>query len=201
MRRQLTGALIALAFAGGLGVQAPALAAECDLGDVNGRVNVLGNEFPALQAIMAAAGTCAHGGLTVEDNLTQEHKDIQVAALTANPSEYTGAIVANSSLVPLMNDNLIRPPDAPLAGADHCVGAPAARAHVAPPRGLPRLPRVGREWHDARHPPAVAARLPNAPPAAHVGVNDARLSPVPAAAARRHPTPGAGVPPRPRGAC
>jgi len=109
MRRQLTGALIALAFAGGLGVQAPALAAECDLGDVNGRVNVLGNEFPALQAIMAAAGTCAHGGLTVEDNLTQEHKDIQVAALTANPSEYTGAFVANSSLVPLMNANLVRP--------------------------------------------------------------------------------------------
>ena len=83
--------------------------AECGMDGVEGRINVLGNEFPAIQAVMAAAEACASDTLSVEDNLTTEHKDIQVAALTANPSEYTGAFVANSSLVPLMNEDLVRP--------------------------------------------------------------------------------------------
>ena len=108
--RTLSGAAVALALAGGMGA-GTAYAAECGMDDVNGRINVLGNEFPAIQAVMGAARECAHGGLTVDSNLTAEHKDIQVAALTANPSEYTGAFVANGSLPPLMNENLIRPLD------------------------------------------------------------------------------------------
>jgi ABC-type glycerol-3-phosphate transport system substrate-binding protein len=77
----------------------------------SGNVNILGNEFGAIQAVVSGAKECAGGGVTVEANLTKEHRDLQVAALTANPAQYTAAIVANSSIVPLMNDGLIRPLD------------------------------------------------------------------------------------------
>ena len=40
-----------------------------------------------------------------------EHKNIQVAALTTNPATYTVAMVANNSVVPLLNDGLMRPLD------------------------------------------------------------------------------------------
>lgn len=109
----LASTLVAIAvqasIGGGLVVGSAAHAADCDMTDVSGKINFLGNEFPAIQAIVAAAESCAHDGLTVDSNLTAEHKDIQVAALTANPSEYTGAFVANGSLVPLMNADLVRP--------------------------------------------------------------------------------------------
>jgi ABC-type glycerol-3-phosphate transport system substrate-binding protein len=77
----------------------------------SGRVNILGNEFPAIQTVVARAAECATDEVAVESNLTKEHRDLQVAALTANPAEYTSAIVANSSIVPLLNDGLIRPLD------------------------------------------------------------------------------------------
>ena len=73
-----------------------------------GNVNILGNEFGAIQAVVAGAKECAGDGVTVEANLTKEHRDLQVAALTANPAQYSAAIVGNSSIVPLMNDGLIR---------------------------------------------------------------------------------------------
>lgn len=82
-----------------------------DCGIENGRVNILGNEFPAIQTVVAGATLCANDNVTVESNLTKEHRDLQVPALTANPAEYTSAIVANSSIVPLLNDGLIRPLD------------------------------------------------------------------------------------------
>ncbi|MEM1038381.1 MAG: extracellular solute-binding protein [Pseudomonadota bacterium] len=75
----------------------------------SGRVNILGNEFPAIQTVVAGAAACDN--VTVESNLTKEHRDLQVPALTANPAEYTAALVANSSIVPLLNDGLIRPLD------------------------------------------------------------------------------------------
>ena len=102
--RQMLAAGVALALSGGT-----AFAAECALEGVEGDVNVLGNEFPALQAVVAVAESCAGGGLSVSKNLTKDHRDLQVAALTANPSEYTVAIVANGSLPPLLNDGLVRP--------------------------------------------------------------------------------------------
>ncbi|MFK7901844.1 MAG: ABC transporter substrate-binding protein [Nitratireductor sp.] len=74
-----------------------------------GRVNIIGNEFPAIQTVVAGATKCS--GVEVTSNLTKEHRDLQVAALKANPAEYTSAIVANSSIVPLINDGLIRPLD------------------------------------------------------------------------------------------
>jgi len=83
--------------------------ADCSLSDVKGRVNVLANEFDALQAVMDTGKTCASDALAIDANMTKEHKDIQVAALTADPAEYTSAVVANGSLVPLLNDDLVRP--------------------------------------------------------------------------------------------
>lgn len=86
-------------------------AAYAGCGLSGGNVNILGNDFAAIQAVAAGAADCAGDGVTVESNLTTEHRDLQVAALTANPAEYTSAIVANSSIVPLMNNGLIRPLD------------------------------------------------------------------------------------------
>lgn len=76
-----------------------------------GNVSILSNDFPALHAIAAGAEACAGDGVTVSKNQTTEHRDLQVAALTADPAQYTTAVVANSSIVPLMNDGLIRPLD------------------------------------------------------------------------------------------
>lgn len=77
----------------------------------NGRISVLANDFPALHAVVGMAESCAGGSAAFSKNHTAEHRDIQVAALTANPAEYTAVIVANSSIVPLLNDGLIRPLD------------------------------------------------------------------------------------------
>ncbi len=85
--------------------------AYADCGLSGGNVNILGNEFGAIQALVAGAKECASATVTVESNLTTEHRDIQVAALTANPAQYTAAIVANSSIVPLLNEGLVRPLD------------------------------------------------------------------------------------------
>jgi len=95
--------------ASGLALMATGAYAGCGLS--GGNVNILGNEFGAIQAIVAKAKECAGDGVTIESNLTVDHRDIQVAALTANPAQYTSAIVANSSIVPLLNDDLIRPLD------------------------------------------------------------------------------------------
>ena len=76
-----------------------------------GSIRILSNDFPALHAVINTAQKCAGGGVTFTRNQTKEHRNIQVAALTANPAEFTSAIVANSSIVPLLNDGLIRPLD------------------------------------------------------------------------------------------
>jgi multiple sugar transport system substrate-binding protein len=77
----------------------------------SGAIRILSNDFGALHAIVNKARECATGGVTLDHNATTEHRDLQVAALTANPAEYTSAIVANSSIVPLLGDGLIRPLD------------------------------------------------------------------------------------------
>ena len=91
-----------------LGV-ATSASAECGIDA--GNVSILGNDFPALQAVVEGARACATGGVSVSANLTADHRDLQVAALTANPSQYSVAVVANGSIVPLMNAGLIRPLD------------------------------------------------------------------------------------------
>ena len=44
--------------------------------------------------------------MTFSSKLTTEYRDIQITALTPNPAEYTSAIVANASIVPLINAGL-----------------------------------------------------------------------------------------------
>ena len=74
-----------------------------------GRVSIVGNEFPAIQTIGAGAMECAGDGVTVETNLTADHQKINLPGMTGNPAEFTSAIVANSSIVALMNNDVIRP--------------------------------------------------------------------------------------------
>ncbi|WP_432448435.1 ABC transporter substrate-binding protein [Aliiroseovarius marinus] len=77
--------------------------------EIGARVNIIGNEFPAIQTVGAGAAECT--GAEVKRNLTADHKDIHVAGMQGNPAEYTSAIVANSTLTILMNDDLVRPLD------------------------------------------------------------------------------------------
>lgn len=83
--------------------------AEC--GIAQGSVRILSNDFLALQLVNAGAATCASDTVEVTSNQTAEHKNIQVAALSTDPAAYTVAVVANGSLVPLLNDGLVRPLD------------------------------------------------------------------------------------------
>ncbi len=80
-----------------------------------GRVSIVGNEFPAIQAVGSAAAECAGGGVEVTKNLTADHQKINVQGMTGNPAEYTTAIIANSSIVALMVEDVIRPLDSLVA--------------------------------------------------------------------------------------
>jgi ABC-type glycerol-3-phosphate transport system substrate-binding protein len=86
-------------------------AAYAGCGISSGSVKILSNDFGAINAVTGAASACDGGGVTVSVNATKEHKDIQVAALTANPAQYTSAVVGGGSLVPLLNEDLVRPLD------------------------------------------------------------------------------------------
>ena len=80
--------------------------AECE---ISARVSIVGNEFPAIQTVGAGAKECT--GAEVTANLTADHQKINVAGMSSEPAEYTSAIVANTSIVALLNDDLIRPLD------------------------------------------------------------------------------------------
>ena len=77
--------------------------------EIDGRVNIVGNEFPAIQTVGAEAQKCSGG--SVSTNLTADHQKINVAGMQGDPAEYTSAIIANSSIVALMNEDVIRPLD------------------------------------------------------------------------------------------
>ncbi len=77
----------------------------------SGRVSIVGNEFPAIHTVANGAMACADTGVTVTANLTADHQTINVAGMQGNPAEYTSAIVASSSIVALMNEDVIRPLD------------------------------------------------------------------------------------------
>ena len=83
-----------------------------------GRVSIVGNEFPAIKTVAAGAAACA--GLDVTSNLTADHQKINVAGMSGDPAEYTSAIIANSSVVTLINEDVVRPLDDLVAahGAD-----------------------------------------------------------------------------------
>jgi multiple sugar transport system substrate-binding protein len=84
--------------------------ADCGI-EGAGSVRILSNDFEALRLVNTTAAECAGGSVTVTSNATAEHKNLQVPALSINPAEYTVAVVANNSIVPLLNDDLIRPLD------------------------------------------------------------------------------------------
>ena len=83
-----------------------------------GRLSIIGNEFPAIQSIAALALACE--GVDGEANLTADHQTLNLAGMSGDPAEYTSAIVANSSIIALINDGVIRPLDDLVAeyGAD-----------------------------------------------------------------------------------
>src|SRR3569832_1659896 len=105
--KHILGAGVSLAV---LALSATAVFADCGIAD-KGSVRFLTNDFAALKAVNDAASTCATDGLTVTVNQTTEHKNIQGPALSVNPAEFTVAAVANNSIVPLLNDDLIQPLD------------------------------------------------------------------------------------------
>ncbi|MCA1774218.1 MAG: extracellular solute-binding protein [Loktanella sp.] len=84
--------------------------ADCAI-EGEGSVRILANDFQALNAVVSRAAECASDTVEVTTNETEEHKDIQVAALSTDPAAYTVALVANGSLVPLLNEGLTRPLD------------------------------------------------------------------------------------------
>ena len=92
--------------AGVLAIAASAAAASCEVG---ARVSIVGNEFPAIQTVGAGAMECT--GAEVSTNLTADHQKVNVAGMSGSPAEYTSAIIANSSIVELMNEDVIRPLD------------------------------------------------------------------------------------------
>jgi ABC-type glycerol-3-phosphate transport system substrate-binding protein len=95
-----------LAIASALAVMASSSANACQ---ISARVSVVGNEFPAIQTVGKGAQACS--GADVSTNLTADHQKINVAGMSGNPAEYTSAIIANSSIVALMNNDVIRPLD------------------------------------------------------------------------------------------
>ena len=76
---------------------------------ISARVSIVGNEFPAIQTVGSGAKEC--NGAKVSANLTADHQKINVAGMSGDPAEYTSAIVANTSIVALLNNDLIRPLD------------------------------------------------------------------------------------------
>ena len=97
------------AMAGAMALMASTAMAMTDCGISEGRVSIVGNEFPAIQTVGAGAVACAGGTVEVTTNLTADHQKINVDGMSGNPAEYTSAIIANSSIVALINEDVIRP--------------------------------------------------------------------------------------------
>lgn len=98
MKRLLVFSFSLLLLAGGL------VMAQCrEL--VTTPVTLLSNSFEAWNVVTTAMAEC--GNLTAE--LDSEFRQKQVPAFAANPSQYTIGGVANATLVPLLNDGLVRP--------------------------------------------------------------------------------------------
>lgn len=93
--------------AGSLALSASAAFAECSVD--SGRLSIIGNEFPAIQTVAKNATSC--DGLEAESNLTADHQKINLDGMKGNPAEYTSAILANSSIVALINEDVLRPLD------------------------------------------------------------------------------------------
>jgi ABC-type glycerol-3-phosphate transport system substrate-binding protein len=95
-----------VALASTLALMAGSAYADCQ---ISGNVSIVGNEFPAIHTVAGGAAACTGG--EVKANLTADHQKINVAGMQGNPAEYSTAIIANSSVVALMNEDVIRPLD------------------------------------------------------------------------------------------
>lgn len=95
--------------AGAMTLVASTAFANCGLEE--GRISIIGNEFPAIQTVGAGAMACGSDKVEAKSNLTADHQKLNVAGMSGNPAEYTTAIIANSSIVALMNEDVIRPLD------------------------------------------------------------------------------------------
>jgi ABC-type glycerol-3-phosphate transport system substrate-binding protein len=85
--------------------------ASANCGITSGRVNIVGNEFPAIKTVAANAAKCASAAVDIKSNLTANHQRINLPGMQGRPAEYTSAIVATSSIIALMNEDVIRPLD------------------------------------------------------------------------------------------
>lgn len=89
-------------------ISSTAHAADC--GPANASIRILASDFPAIHAVAGTAeANCGSAAAEFTRNHTTEARKIMNAAQTPNPAEYTSVIVANSTLVQLMNDGLVRP--------------------------------------------------------------------------------------------
>jgi len=95
-----------VALASAMAITAGSAQAACE---ISARVNIIGNEFAAIQTVGAGAQECT--GAEVSTNLTSTHNEINLEGMSGDPSEYTSAIVANSSIVKMVNEDVIRPLD------------------------------------------------------------------------------------------
>ncbi|MDG1769615.1 MAG: extracellular solute-binding protein [Yoonia sp.] len=91
-----------------MGTSAMAAGHGCNV--TEGRINIVGNEFPAIQSVAAAAIGCA-SGIEAASNLTADHRSINTAGMTGNPAEYTVVINNNSVLSGMLSADLNQPLD------------------------------------------------------------------------------------------
>lgn len=103
-----TSPMVAAAFAALAATTATA--DDCAI-EGSGSVRILANDFTALRLIFDRVEECASDAVEVTRNETTEHKNIQVPSLTTDPAAYTVAVIANGSVVPLLNEGLVRPLD------------------------------------------------------------------------------------------
>ena len=104
------GFALLLAILAALALAATAARAGC--GVPGGELRLLSDDWEALNIVAERAEACAGDGVRVETERTREHKALQVAALGVEPARYTSVIVSNNTIVPLLNEDLIRPLDA-----------------------------------------------------------------------------------------
>jgi len=103
-------ALFAATLVGSAAAQST-LPPDCGLTGAQGQASILANDFVTTNVIADVLGECRVPGLSISTNLNTEVRDIQVAALKSDPAAYSGVITANGSVVPLLNENLVRPLD------------------------------------------------------------------------------------------
>ena len=98
-----------LKLAGAMALLTSPAFAGCGISE--GNISILSNDFAAVNAVTARASECAGDGIEVTVNATTEHRDLQVAALSAIPAQYSSAVISNGSIVPLLSAGLLRPLD------------------------------------------------------------------------------------------